>query len=544
MDKKINMSVMLDCSRNAVFQPEQVKKFIDYIAKMGYTGLLLYTEDTYEIEGEPYFGHMRGRYTKEELKDIDAYAKSKGVELIPCIQMLGHLGRILRWTEYHKIMDTRDIILVGDDKTYELIDKMFKTASECFTSRKMNIGLDEAHGLGSGGYKARNGIVKASDIMTYHLNRIIKIAEKYGFNLTMWSDMFFKFANKGKYNPDGIDLDLFKQATENLPKTITPCYWDYYTQDINHYDKMFKLHNEYMNNPAFAGGAITWMGYAPNNTFSIDTAKIAMESVVKNDIREVLVTLWGDSGGVCSFYSVLPSLFAYIEFSRNNFDMENIKAKFNEQFGLDWDDFMTLDKPEYVQKSDMGLVNPARYMVYNEFFAGTWDCTVAGGEGAKYEQIAKELKPLIKKNKEFGYIFEMEYNLCKMLAVKYELGVKTREAYRNGDKETLKKLANNEYKKLPKLIETFADSVDKLWHIENKTAGAEIEDLRLGGLARRAKHCRELLLEHVKTGKEIAELKDPMLDFYTDGVKGHRQPIHCCEYDLDFSVNVLMHGRQ
>ena len=224
--------------------------------------------------------------------------------------------------------------------------------------------------------------------------------------------------------------------------------------------------------------------------------------------------------------------------------MENIKAKFNELFGLDWDDFMALDKPEYVQKSDMDLVNPARYMVYNDFFCGTWDCTVAGGEGATYEKFASELKPLIKKNKEFGYIFEMEYNLCKMLALKYELGVKTREAYRSGDKETLKKLANNEYKKLPKLIEKFADSVDRLWHLENKTAGAEIEDIRLGGLARRAKHCRELILEHVKNGKEIAELNDPILDFYIDGVKGHKQPIRCNEYDLDFSVNVLMHGRQ
>ena len=43
-------------------------------------------------------------------------------------------------------------------------------------------------------------------------------------------------------------------------------------------------------------------------------------------------------------------------------------------------------------------------------------------------------------------------------------------------------------------------------HLENKTAGAEIEDIRLGGLARRAKHCRELILEHIKNGKEIAEL--------------------------------------
>ena len=67
------LGVMLDCSRNAVLKPEKVKEFARIIRKMGYDTLMLYTEDTYEIESQPYFGYLRGKYTKEELKDIDKY---------------------------------------------------------------------------------------------------------------------------------------------------------------------------------------------------------------------------------------------------------------------------------------------------------------------------------------------------------------------------------------------------------------------------------------------------------------------------------------
>ena len=67
------LGVMIDCSRNAVMKPEVVKEYAALIKKMGYNTLLLYTEDTYEIPQRPYFGHLRGKYTKEELKDIDSY---------------------------------------------------------------------------------------------------------------------------------------------------------------------------------------------------------------------------------------------------------------------------------------------------------------------------------------------------------------------------------------------------------------------------------------------------------------------------------------
>ena len=80
-----HFGVMLDCSRNAVMKVESVKRMVDCLQKMGYNALELYCEDTYEVGEEPYFGYLRGRYTGEEIREIDGYAKAHGIELIPCI---------------------------------------------------------------------------------------------------------------------------------------------------------------------------------------------------------------------------------------------------------------------------------------------------------------------------------------------------------------------------------------------------------------------------------------------------------------------------
>ena len=72
--------LMLDCSRSGVMSVEATKRMIDLMEGMDYNMLMLYTEDTYEVEGQPYFGHLRGRYKKEELKELDAYAKAHSVD--------------------------------------------------------------------------------------------------------------------------------------------------------------------------------------------------------------------------------------------------------------------------------------------------------------------------------------------------------------------------------------------------------------------------------------------------------------------------------
>ena len=58
--------MMFDVSRNAVLQPDTLRFFLRKMAMMGLNLGMMYTEDTYEVPGQPYFGYQRGRYSADE----------------------------------------------------------------------------------------------------------------------------------------------------------------------------------------------------------------------------------------------------------------------------------------------------------------------------------------------------------------------------------------------------------------------------------------------------------------------------------------------
>ena len=159
---------MLDVSRNMVMTVETVKDFIQLMALMGYNMLMLYTEDTYEMEKYPYFGYMRGAYTKEEIRQIDAYAAIFGLELIPCIQTLSHLTTALRWPYAKPFANTASTLYVGKEETYSFIEDMLLTVKDCFTSRRVHIGMDEAGDISLGKRLKAEGYTSGLELMTEH----------------------------------------------------------------------------------------------------------------------------------------------------------------------------------------------------------------------------------------------------------------------------------------------------------------------------------------------------------------------------------------
>ena len=111
------VTAMVDMSRNAVRTVSSVKKLMRLLVLMGYTDLQLYMEDVYEIPEEPYFGYKRGRYSQAELKEMVAYGKKIGLEIVPAIQTLAHLNGITRWRTYWDIIDFADILLADEERT-------------------------------------------------------------------------------------------------------------------------------------------------------------------------------------------------------------------------------------------------------------------------------------------------------------------------------------------------------------------------------------------------------------------------------------------
>ena len=223
------VGAMLDMSRNGAMNVFGVKAMLRKMALMGMNTYMLYTEDNYEIDGYPYFGHLRGKYTKADIKELDAYAIALGIELIPCIQTSGHLATHLRWGAAAPYKDTASTLLSGEEKTYELIHAMMRSVSECFTTRRIHIGMDEARDLGSGKYLEKNGFRPRSEIFLDHLARVREIVKSYGFEAMMWSDMFFRLAAGGKipgYRDYDLRVELTPEISKKVPKDVTQVFWD------------------------------------------------------------------------------------------------------------------------------------------------------------------------------------------------------------------------------------------------------------------------------------------------------------------------------
>ncbi len=471
-------------------RPEQVKRFIDVIVKLGYNTLQLYTEDTYEVEDEPYFGFMRGAYTGKELRDIDAYALSKGVELIPCIQTLAHFSAPSKNEPLKHLFDVNDILLCEEESTYQFIEKCFQSIAKNFSSRLVNIGMDEAHMLGLGKYLKKHGYTEKFDILTRHLSRVAQIAEKYGFTPHMWSDMFFRPINDGAYW--GRNLHVPQSVCKQIPKDVELAYWDYYTQDQAQYDDMISAHLEMNRRVWFVGGAWSYCGFAPYNRYTLDSMKPAMHSVRQYGVQDVLITMWGNGGKECSFFALLPALYTIRQYADGNFDDEKIKRDFEKIIGIGYDDFCLLDIPnESVGPKFNGSgwpENPSKTLLYQDVFQGIYDGDMQSRKPIDYTSHVQKLYSLVPKMGEYAYIPQMLADLCSVLECKADLGLKTRKAYRDKNKKELSALISL-YTQAIERLDILHESFYALWHKENKPFGWEVHDLRLGGLQRRLKTC-------------------------------------------------------
>lgn len=513
MDYKY-FGIMLDCSGGAVLSVEELKRFIVVMEKMGYNLLELCTDDTYKIEGEPYFGYLRGGYTASEIKEIDAFAKEHGVELVPCIQTLAHLTNLVKLPAYSSIVDISNILLVDEPKTYELIEKMFSSLADMYTTRNINIGMDEAHLLGLGNFLRKNGYQNRFDIFLRHLDRVVKIAEKYGFKPHIWSDMLFRLVT-GCYYKEGTRVP--KEVSEALPKNLGIAYWDYGEHEIKEsiFKDMFDAHVELGREVWFAGGAWTWNGFAPHNAFSLKAMQPAMKQCIEHGVKNVLVTIWAGDRNECSYYSVLPSLYAIKQYGLGNFDKQSIKKGFDELFGFSFDAMMTLDLPNQSKLNpDADKVSSAcKTLLYNDCFLGWKDSAIENEMPFDFGEKAKTLKKAQSECKEYGYIFDVLYNLCLVLEKKADLGVRTRKAYQSGDKKALRLLIKD-YKETIKRLENFYKAFKYRWKKENKPYGWEVYEVRLGGLRSRIADCKERLEEYL-AGKvdKIPELEEEILPY-------------------------------
>jgi hexosaminidase len=472
--------VMLDASRNGVLNEKSVAEWLRFFALAGINGFMLYTEDTYEVKGEPLFGYMRGRYSKKELKSFDKLADSLGIEMIPCIQTLAHLQRILQYGHFVNIKDTESVMLCEEPETMKFVEKMLKEASEPYKSKRIHIGMDEAWDLGRGQYIDKKGFKEPFDMMTEHLKKVLKVTEKLKLQPMMWSDMFFRALSKtGQYYD--TDVKFNKKIIDQVPKNVELVYWDYYHFKESDYSMMVDQHIKLNDIPIMAPGIHTWGRFWAACSHSEETMKNAMKSCFNKGVNEMIITIWGDDGTECDYFSALPLLqYASDMIFTGKTDIKQTKENLKGTLGIDYDSWIKGEKIDRMPGNE-GNTSISKSLLWDDPLIGLWQPQKNGAKlNAYYSKLSKELKKEVAKK--INKRLMLPYLLADVLSLKADFPELLQDAYLKKNKKALKKMLNETLPAIITKVRKLNLYHRKLWLSNYKSFGWEVIERRYGGL--------------------------------------------------------------
>ncbi|OGV74765.1 MAG: hypothetical protein A2269_05110, partial [Lentisphaerae bacterium RIFOXYA12_FULL_60_10] len=512
--------LMLDCSRNGVIRPDALKDFLRRVALMGVNLVMCYTEDTYEVPGEPFFGYLRGPLTQAELKDLDDYADALGIEMIPCIQTLAHLEQILQWDPYFGLRDTPNILLPEDRTTYDFIAKIIKAASAPFRSKRIHVGMDEAHGLGTGRYAKLHGKQDSFQIMNTHLAKVRDLCKRQGLTPMIWSDMYFRL---GSETHDYYDLKwkIPPKAVKHIPRDVQLVYWDYYHDNPDFYRKMIANHRKLGSDPVFAGGIWTWSHKWCALPWSFTAVDASMTACKAEGVREAFMTMWGDDGMEVDIFSSLPGIQYFCEHAFSpTVDRKQVARRFETVCGSDFADWVrasgidtvpSVKKPSYANTS-VGLLWQDPLFAILDPHMRPWDWK---------QHYLKLEQTLTKAMRGGGLSGRLEYpaRIAGVLARKVDLRRRLEQAYRRKDRRALTGIVRSELTDLEQAVKALWRYHRAMWMRTYKPFGWEVIEHRYGGLMARLDTVRQRLGDYL-AGRvpRLEELEAPLHDPWT-GIK-------------------------
>ena len=212
--------MMLDVARY-FFDKEFVKKYIDMMAMYKLNRLQLHMIDDsgwrLEIKKYPRLtqvgawagpdeNRLGGYYTQDDMRELIAYARVRGVEIVPELEFPAHiLSAIVAYPELgctgeqHKVpvqhFISRDLLCVGKESSLRFLEDVLDEVCALFPSPVIGIGGDEAVYTRwescprCRAVMEREGLAKASELQGWLTNVVARMAARRGRTVLGWEEI-------------------------------------------------------------------------------------------------------------------------------------------------------------------------------------------------------------------------------------------------------------------------------------------------------------------------------------------------------------------
>ncbi|SMD07495.1 family 20 glycosylhydrolase [Pedobacter nyackensis] len=151
------------------------------------------------IDGKRMYG---GFYTQDEMRGLIAYAYSKGIEIIPEIDMPGHMmaaTNLMPWLTSHgkggQAKDFSEPLCPCKETTFEFAENVFTEIAALFPSKYIHLGADEVE---KSSWKnvpecealmRKEGLKSVDELQSYFVRRMEKFFNTKGKKLIGWDEI-------------------------------------------------------------------------------------------------------------------------------------------------------------------------------------------------------------------------------------------------------------------------------------------------------------------------------------------------------------------
>jgi hexosaminidase len=184
---------MVDMSEGPLPTEQEIKRQIDFLARWKANQYYFYNESNIELAGYPLL-NPEARFTREQIQSIVAYARERHIDVVPCLELYGHLHDLFRIEKYSSLADFPHggEFNPRDPRVMQLLTDWADQFSAIFPSPFVHIGFDETWQIQQAAAQQGSGTT-AVDLFVQQLSNVSRLFEQRHKTVMAWADIMVKY---------------------------------------------------------------------------------------------------------------------------------------------------------------------------------------------------------------------------------------------------------------------------------------------------------------------------------------------------------------
>ena len=271
---------MVDMSHGPLPTEDEVKRQLDFMARWKLNQYYLYNEASVELEGYPLL-NPGGRLTQDEVRRIIAYGRERHIDVIPCLELYGHLHDLFRLEKYSALADVPHGTEFDprNPKVMLLLADWAKQFAQLFPGPFVHIGFDETFQIEMAARDA-DGAGNPATLFIRQLGDVVRLFQQQGKTVMAWGDIMVKFP----------------EVMQQLPPGLIAIAWEYDPGPPEHYEPRLGPLARHHIPHLVASGVTSWNQIAPDFERSFQNIDTFLAVGRTSDALGLMNTIWADDG--------------------------------------------------------------------------------------------------------------------------------------------------------------------------------------------------------------------------------------------------------